>query len=518
MNLAFCLVLAVLSVWDYPARQPRHEELRRQFVTAVREQDVETKLETCEKGVALLPDDPTWRYNLACAQALGKDPTAALDTLEKAIDLGFRDADVIAADADFKALAGKPRFKELVDYARDLHGRPILSGPLATVTAVGVAGESMSLGAQNLGWNLETGCFEAKMRLETASEAPFAGDLYVNRDARHSMLVVTNYPGLTAVTFDREGRERGMDVNLPNTLYPYPVFGNCSRAFVQGPFWRSMPRSAMTGESGRMKAFSRFYLSNQIWVLPAVYDYAFGTTNAYGDVFASVAPYWFVTQGRSWSDRPYLQALLDATKAMDPAVKQEVVRRGLLAPTLQALLRKTLKGVSDEAAYLTPKAHPTAFPPGGYDLRRLRRAAAALRVETIPPVATVVGVLGDPVLEPSLHPELTYASPCSWAFVLRSPDTLRSFTVKAAGGAEFAFATVHDDLGAATVKKLSRDSARIDLDRLKMSVTNRVDLAVFARNPGTGWGAPSFVSFAVVDPSAPYSDPLLTPLPPPASE
>ena len=47
-----------------------------------------------------------------------------------------------------------------------------------------------------------------------------------------------------------------------------------------------------------------------------------------------------------------------------------------------------------------------------------------------------------------------------------------------------------------------------------MSPTNRVDVAVFARRKGTGWGAPAFVSFAVVDPSAEYSDPVLTPRPP----
>ena len=43
-----------------------------------------------------------------------------------------------------------------------------------------------------------------------------------------------------------------------------------------------------------------------------------------------------------------------------------------------------------------------------------------------------------------------------------------------------------------------------------MTVNNRIDITVVGRNPGTGWGAPSYVSFAVMDPSAPYSDPALT--------
>ena len=58
--------------------------------------------------------------------------------------------------------------------------------------------------------------------------------------------------------------------------------------------------------------------------------------------------------------------------------------------------------------------------------------------------------------------------------------------------------------------------ADLEIDRSLMSVTNRIDIGVFGRNDGTGWGAPSYVSFAVVDPSAPYSDPVLTPIGPAA--
>lgn len=518
MNAIPLALLAVLSVWDYPARQPRHDELRSQFVVAVKEGDTETMAETCRKGVELLPDDPTWQYNLACSLAYFKDPEPALDALERAIDLGFRDADAIASDRDLKRIAAKPRFKELVEHAREIRNKPILVGPLAVVPATGIAGESIALGAQNLAWDLEAGCFDAKMRLAAASDGPYVNMLYVNRDARHSMLAVTNYPGLTSVVLDREGRERGFGLDFPDTLYPYPVFGNCSRAMVSGPLWRSLPRALMTNESRRMKTMHRLYLSNQLWVFPTVDDYSFGATNSHGDVFASVSPYWIATQGRSWSDQYYLKAALSAVGAMHPSVKDEIVKRRLLAPTLQALIRKSLKGVGGEDGYLTSKAHPTAFPPNGLDLAKLKKSAAALRADSIPPVALISGVGGQPVLEPSKLPELTYIAPCSWAFVLRSPDVQRSFVIRAAGGAEFAFAAVHDEKGAAKVSKVGRDAARVTIDREKMSVTNRVDVAVFAKNARSGWGAPSFVSFAVVDADAPYSDPVLTPPPEPVEE
>ena len=95
---------------------------------------------------------------------------------------------------------------------------------------------------------------------------------------------------------------------------------------------------------------------------------------------------------------------------------------------------------------------------------------------------------------------------------------MRTFDVKAAGAEEFEFSLVHDERGAARVARTGRDSARVTVDRLAMSPTNRVDVAVFARNAGTPWGAPSFLSLAVVDPNAPYSDPALTPLDQPKAE
>ena len=92
MNGLACIVLALLSIWDYPARFPAHDRLRRQFVAAVKEGDTSTMEETCRKGVALLPDDPTWHFNLACSLAyFAKREEEAFDELEKAIDLGFRD-------------------------------------------------------------------------------------------------------------------------------------------------------------------------------------------------------------------------------------------------------------------------------------------------------------------------------------------------------------------------------------------------------------------------------------------
>ena len=510
---ALGILLAVLSIWDYPARFPAHDALRRQFVAAVREGDTATMEETCRKGVLILPDDPTWRFNLACSLAyFPKRADEAFDELEKAIDLGFRDRRQIEGDTDLKRLAKSPRYAQLLEYAELMSARPVLSGPAAAVDATGVFGTPVVLGEQNLGWDFDTGCFVAKLKLVAGSSEGNVGDLYMNRDGRHSLLRLDDYPGITDVRLDATGRTNGLDRSFPNVLFPYPAFGNASLAMTAGPYWRSLPRAMMTVESRLLGRMVKLYLSNQTWVFPAHADIAPVGTN--GDVFASIAPYWLVTAGRSWSDQPYLRGALEASRSFNPRVKAEIVRRGLLAPTIQALIRKSLRGVTNETGYVSAMAHPTALPPNGLDVARLKAAAKGMAVEAIPPLAAL-SVEAAPIRRKAAVPELTYASPFAWAYVLRSDEKIRQFTITAKGAEAFAAAVTHGDAEGARISTVRPNVFRITLDRGVLSPTNRVDVMVCGRNAGTGWGAPSYVSFARMDPSAPYSDPALTVLPQP---
>ena len=508
-----CILLALLSLWDYPARFPMHDRLRRQFATAVKEGDTATMEETCRKGVGLLPDDPTWHFNLACSLAyFAKREDEAFDELEKAIDLGFRNRKQIEDDTDLKRLCKLPRYKELLEYADFMKTRPIMSGPLSAINATGVFGKPVMLGEHNLGWDFDTGCFVAKLKLAAGSSAGNVGDLYMNRDGRHSPLNLKDFPGLTSVQLDAMGRTNRMDLSFPNILFPYPTFGNASLARVDtpqhpDPFWRSLPRAMMTTESMLLNRMAKLYLSNQTWVYPSHADTA--PIGTHGDVFASIAPYWMVTAGRSWSDQAYLRAALEVSRSLNPKVKAAVVKRGLLAPTAQTLIRKSLKGVTNEVEYLSAKAHPTALPPGGVDVARLKSAARALTVESIPPLAAV-SVTAAPPRQRIATSELTYATAFAWAFVLRADDEVREFYLSAKGAEEYAFVQTHGAGINVKIERLRPDAAKVTIDRRGMSPTNRVDITVVGRNAKTGWGAPSYVSFARMDPSAPYSDPALT--------
>ncbi|RME72575.1 MAG: hypothetical protein D6776_08545 [Planctomycetota bacterium] len=63
----------------------------------------------------LVPEEPIVHYNLGCSLALTGQPTAALDALERAIELGYDDAEHMAADPDLASLRDLPRFDALLE-------------------------------------------------------------------------------------------------------------------------------------------------------------------------------------------------------------------------------------------------------------------------------------------------------------------------------------------------------------------------------------------------------------------
>ncbi|MHC4959652.1 MAG: TPR end-of-group domain-containing protein [Planctomycetota bacterium] len=60
--------------------------------------------------VALHPDDPRVRYNLACSFALSDRQAEALETLAQAVELGFEDINLMRKDQDLDGLRSDPRY------------------------------------------------------------------------------------------------------------------------------------------------------------------------------------------------------------------------------------------------------------------------------------------------------------------------------------------------------------------------------------------------------------------------
>lgn len=503
------VVLAVLSLWDYPARQPEHERLSAEMAEAVRAGDHRRQYAIARRATAAFPEDPEWRYRQAAAIAHSgneQDQSEALDTLEKAIDLGMRDSARIAGDDAFSSIRDRARLKELVKYAEDSQDRAIWSGPLASVPQTGTAGDPVMIGAHNLRWNFEYGLFEVLLKLDAGKGGGNEFDLYLNRDGFHSSIDTASVPGLTKVLLDKEGRRRRFDRDLPNMLFPYPVFANSSQALTEGPYFRSIPRALMSTEAHRLRGIEKLYLSNQIWVFPSAPDFPPVGTN--GDCFASMAPYWLISQGRSWSDKYYLGYALEVSRKLKPETKAAAVKAGLLAPTVYSLMHRALKSVTNETEYLSAAAFPSALPPNGLDARRLGELAAAMSPEAVPPVVRLLVTVVKPQGEAPEYPECTYLAHHAVAFVLRSPQPERVFFIKGAGAHAYEFRLLHGDREAVKIEPFDGNAAKVTLR--KPLIRERVDIGVFGKSAVSGFGMPSFVSFTTLErDDGGYVDPYL---------
>lgn len=83
--------------------------------------DVYTRKGWFEKGLrldkklaGLRPDDPSVHYNLGCSYALLNQGDKALEALEKALDLGYRDLEWMENDPDLDGLRKADGYKTLL--------------------------------------------------------------------------------------------------------------------------------------------------------------------------------------------------------------------------------------------------------------------------------------------------------------------------------------------------------------------------------------------------------------------
>lgn len=71
-------------------------------------------LQIDKRLVQLRPNDPLAHYNLACSYALLKRPEQSLQTLRRAVELGYRDFRYMREDRDLETIRHDPRFRQLL--------------------------------------------------------------------------------------------------------------------------------------------------------------------------------------------------------------------------------------------------------------------------------------------------------------------------------------------------------------------------------------------------------------------
>ncbi|SFU07780.1 hypothetical protein SAMN05216236_12415 [Sedimentitalea nanhaiensis] len=340
----------------------------------------------------------------------------------------------------------------------------------------------------------------------------FGGILYDNRDRAHSLLSRSLFPNLTFLTYDAQLTKQGLDYGLAGgILIPALVFGNSSTALTSGLNARSQVRLAMTTPGGPARGF-RDYIANSLYIYPEHRDH-----DAV-DMYPANWPYTLTSQGSSGSDGPFMAAVAMTLAAFPADTRAALETAGLVAPTVQMILRRNLSMVRTRANYLSAAAHPTVFSSEWLQPGRMIGQAAGLRPEDIPPLVRL-RVLDEGFVNKAGLPgkdEHLFTTPSAIARIWRNLDWQREMTVTAAPTGDpnghdlrFDWILLRGDPEHVRIEPLDQDgvSARITVDWHDMFVlparstddiarqSSRVDIGVFAWN-GRADSAPAIISIS----------------------
>jgi hypothetical protein len=325
------------------------------------------------------------------------------------------------------------------------------------------------------------------------------GDLYENRDRGHSRLPAEAHPQMTHVVYEAGMRKARLDYGLAGpVIFDAPLIGNSSTALKKGAFWRSLPRMALTRPQGPRLLYQN-YLAGQIHVYPEHRDH----DPAHGDLIPANTPFFLVSQGSSYSDRPHLRALAMILAALEPETKAALHDAQLLAATVQMVFRRSLTPVRSREDYRSGRAHASAFPGSQINLARMVGLANALTPETVPPMVRLAVLSETPSLEGVDYfgeglDERLFDTPPAIARIWRSRAARRSMVVSVEAtrdllgrAPDFAWRVLRGDPARTRIEPLDARGtrARITLDWQDPRpapghddiLSSRVDIGVFAR-------------------------------------
>ena len=220
----------------------------------------------------------------------------------------------------------------------------------------------------------------------------------------------------------------------------------------------------------------------------------------------------FAVVGDSNSASRVAKTLEETAEAIDPTLRGNLERLGLLNPTLQWLVRSCRPGVTNAATYLTANAHPAAFSEQDFDAATLKAAARSITGRGIAlPVRVKVEYLDGAIplskAEPSVDypdamPEETFALPFGVGIVLRAPERQRKFRLSASTfpapgmAAKYVWKATRGVVIRPWPMTLAevpdRGFAEVTVDAASCGV--RADVFVFAQMANGLYGPPSVVS------------------------
>jgi len=495
------------------------------------------RFEAAEKALIRLTEIYPWHmeshYILASLQSTQKKTNEAFASLEKAIELGFSNQALLYKDKNLAPLRADKRFQKIAEELVKQSTPPKTATKLP-VTASAVRDANAIVSKNNTVWDGRIGLlksyFKFNSRKATSSKvqttkdaaeelntlfkrglaAGNIGDIYDNRDRRHSTLQPKAYPQLAFSKYSETAQKLDIDYGL-NTkiIFSGVTFGNSSTAISSGPLWRSQARLALTIPGGPQKLFLQ-YLNNQLYVFPAVRDFS-----SKDDLLTANTPYMILSEGKSGSDRPFLRAIATILAALNPAEKDLLSKTGKLMPAVQMIFRRGQKNVNSDAEYLSGKAHPPVFQKKNIDLLKMIRIANNIKAEEFPSVVQLK-VQQESGPQSGIDdfsrdlPEQIFDTPASIARVIRNSAYIKSMVIEAQSSKQksnakmtYKWVILQGDRNKVSIIPLDKSGGKVEIksswhDEFVMNGrpdinTNRVEIAVFADN-GKQLSAPSFVT------------------------
>ncbi len=536
------------GVFATPQTLERYKQLQDSVVRSIQDGDYAEAEQRAVEAARLLPDRWDGPYNVACAQARQDKLDDAIVSLTRAVELGMSDAAAIQNDVDLESLRDHPLFPELIAHARrnKADPKPAKDDIQSNLPRRGV----VWVDEDNTRYDVANGVFRSLFAFSTVatprpaignvvvghgevgkllrrwySEGTAAGnhgDVYDNHDGDHSNLRYRDFPQLTRIEFAKAARKNNLHSGLQASfLYNAVTFGNSSTSIVAGPFWRSQPRLAYTQPRQTAMIYAQ-YVGNHLYVYPEHRDHDPGHNGqgGYGDVYCTNTPYLLISQGSSWSDKPFLDAIACTLAAFRPDVKRLLTKTGTLMPTVQMILRQSNKQLDTSDDYLRGVAHPTVFRGDQLDVLKMVKMAHNIRREHVPPVMGLnvlkedLGVVGRDYFDAGPRERL-FNSQAVIARIVRSTQYSRRMVVSAEASYDlnghplkWHWAVLRGDADGIEIRPMNETGSVVELvvpyhERRPISPgskmeSNRVDIGVFVHN-GEYYSAPGFVTFYYLD-------------------
>ena len=347
------------------------------------------------------------------------------------------------------------------------------------------------------------------------------GDWYDNRDEAHSLLDTKPYPQLKVFVYTPEELKARANWAAARVVRPFVTLGNSS---TSAPPTKGGSNPRFFYDAPKTLDFlHEQYTKNNLYIYPEHKDYdpgRNGTNDGYGDLYPTNTPYLLISQGSSYTDQPFMQAIPLVLAAFRPEVKKKLVDTGLLMPTIQQIFRQSNKHLKSPAEYLTGKAHPPVFDGAWVDTLAMVKAAHELKIDEIPPLVTLKVVSEDrPVRDldffSHLPDEQLGNTPSVIARLFLGLQKTRRMSVSAGTTKDpngkplkFTWVLLQGDPTKVRLKPRGENGSECDIEvdwhtRRPVSPgssmeTNRVDIGVFASN-GARYSAPSFITWFFAD-------------------